>query len=86
MEITVSIVLRAKRRLTVNQLFDVAYFAATAGCPGRTRLEAIVTVDAADLFDAAHRAIDRVTALVPGTVTAVHAMTKRENDRRIAEI
>lgn len=86
MEFAVSIVLRAKRRLTINRMLDVAAFAATAGNPGGTRLEATMIVDATDLFDAAHQAIERVTALIAGTVISVHSMTGKENNRRISAV
>lgn len=83
-EYAVDLVLHAERPLTEDQLFAVAEFAATAGNPGGTRLEATVVLDAENMFDAMTRAIQRVRAIVVGELVAVHTMTGEENDRRIA--
>lgn len=83
MEYAVDVALRTERPLTEDELFAVAEFAATAGNPGGTRLDATVIVDAESLLDAAQRAIARVTERVAGVVIAVNAMTSDENDRRI---
>lgn len=85
MEYAVGMALVTERPLTEDELFAVAEIAAAAGNPGSTRLEATIVVDAGNLFEAAERAIARVTALVAGEIVAVNAMTGEENDRRINE-
>lgn len=86
MDYTVELALHTQRRLTEDDLAAVAEIGgAASGNQGDTRLETTLTIKAADLPTAAARAIERVIAIVDGTVIAINAMTIEEADRRLDE-
>lgn len=85
-EWSVSVSWRARKRLSEDQLFDVAAIGGGAsGLPGGHDVSATLTVDAEDMPAAAAAALEQVLEVVPGAPVAVEVTTPDEADRRLGE-
>jgi hypothetical protein len=81
----VEIVLNTRDPLTMEKLEEVAAIGGSAGgTPGQNVVDTGLTVRAKTPPDAAARAIEIVTGVVPGRVESIEIMTEEEQDRRLA--
>lgn len=84
MQCSCTVTIHTATPITNDQLEAVAERAGAAeGNPGGSVLTTTLTVDGADLGDAASVAVAEVLALVPGESIAVEALTITEADRRL---
>lgn len=83
-EFSVEVTVDAFEPLTQATLEELAALGGVAGgAPGARRYDVTMTVESGQIPTACSIAIDRATAIAPGVIVAVEAMTTEEADRRL---
>ncbi len=86
LEFSVEVTVDAFAPLKLDALEDLAALGGSvSGSPRKRRYGLTLTIESGSIQAASSVAIDKVTAIAPGVVVAVEAMTVEESDRRLAE-